>query len=215
MSGNIAERVFELASPPALRMGLEIIETAFVRESGEWYLRLYIDKRGGVGIDDCERLSKELSAILDDADLIDRAYNLEVSSPGLDRPLKTEADFLRHEGELLEIRMLPGKLKDVVIYEPAAPNATAQGSGGPATPNAAAQGSGGPPKSGGREGGRSRAPAKRTGQGPSKKAGQAPSGADMIQGILRKFENGRVYLADERDNCFSIAWEDIKTAKRA
>ena len=71
----------------------------YVREGGSWYLRAYIDKPGGINVDDCETVSRELSDILDEKDFIDEAYILEVSSPGLGRPLKKEKDFKRSLGE--------------------------------------------------------------------------------------------------------------------
>ena len=76
----------------------------YVKEGGNWYLRAYIDKPGGINVDDCEVVSRELSDILDEKDYIDEAYILEVSSPGLGRPLKKEKDFERSLGEEVEIR---------------------------------------------------------------------------------------------------------------
>ena len=74
------------------------------KEGGSWYLRAYIDKEGGIAIDDCEVVSRALSEILDQKDFIEDAYILEVSSPGLGRPLKKEKDFERSMGEEVEIR---------------------------------------------------------------------------------------------------------------
>ena len=75
-----------------------------MKEGGSWYLRAYIDKEGGIAIDDCEVVSRALSEILDQKDFIEDAYILEVSSPGLGRPLKKEKDFVRSMGEEVEIR---------------------------------------------------------------------------------------------------------------
>ena len=113
MSKKIAEQAAGLAAPLALGMGFEVIDAEFVKEGPDWYLRVFIDKRGGVRIDDCESLSKELSVALDKEDIISQPYVLEVSSPGIDRPLKAGADFIRHAGEKVDVRMLPGRLKTV------------------------------------------------------------------------------------------------------
>jgi len=108
----IAERARELAAPAAREIGVEIIDAEFVKDGADWHLRIYIDKRGGVRIDDCEKLSKELSASLDREDAIDAQYMLVVSSPGIDRPLSTEADFARYGGAAVDIKLLPGRLKE-------------------------------------------------------------------------------------------------------
>ena len=76
----------------------------YVKEGSSWYLRAYIDKEGGISIDDCELVSRALSDLLDQEDFIEEAYILEVSSPGLGRPLKKEKDFKRSLGEEVEIR---------------------------------------------------------------------------------------------------------------
>ena len=80
------------------------MDVEYVKEGSTWYLRAYIDKPGGINIDDCEVVSRRLSDILDEKDYIDDAYILEVSSPGLGRPLKKEKDFKRSLGEEVEIR---------------------------------------------------------------------------------------------------------------
>lgn len=84
--------------------GFELWDVEYVKEGSNWYLRAYIDKPGGIMVDDCEIVSRELSDILDEQDFIDDAYILEVSSPGLGRPLKKEKDFARSIGEEIEIR---------------------------------------------------------------------------------------------------------------
>ena len=80
------------------------MDVEYVKEGSTWYLRAYIDKPGGINIDDCEKVSRRLSDILDEKDYIDDAYIMEVSSPGLGRPLKKEKDFKRSLGEEVEIR---------------------------------------------------------------------------------------------------------------
>lgn len=84
--------------------GFELWDVEYVKEGGTWYLRAYIDKPDGIHVDDCEVVSRELSDILDEKDFIDEAYILEVSSPGLGRPLKKEKDFQRSLGKEIEIR---------------------------------------------------------------------------------------------------------------
>ena len=82
----------------------ELVDVEYVKEGSNWYLRVYIDKEGGINIDDCELVSRALSDLLDEKDFIEDAYILEVSSPGLGRPLKKEKDFARSIGEEVEIR---------------------------------------------------------------------------------------------------------------
>lgn len=85
--------------------GFELWDVEYVKEGSNWYLRAYIDKPGGININDCELVSRQLSDILDEQDFIeDDSYILEVSSPGLGRPLKKEKDFARSLGEEVEIR---------------------------------------------------------------------------------------------------------------
>lgn len=84
--------------------GFELVDVEYVKEGGTWYLRAYIDKPGGITVDDCEIVSRAFSDILDEKDYIDDTYIFEVSSPGLGRPLKKEKDFQRSIGEEVEIR---------------------------------------------------------------------------------------------------------------
>ena len=84
--------------------GFELVDVEYVKEGGTWYLRAYIDKPGGINVDDCEVVSRRLSDILDEKDYIEEAYILEVSSPGLGRPLKKEKDFKRSLGEEVDVR---------------------------------------------------------------------------------------------------------------
>lgn len=90
--------------------GFELWDVEYVKEGSNWYLRAYIDKPGGIGVNDCEVVSRELSDRLDEQDFIEGSYILEVSSPGLGRPLKKERDFERSMGEEVEIRTY--RLKD-------------------------------------------------------------------------------------------------------
>jgi ribosome maturation factor RimP len=99
----VTERVTAIASPLLQELGLELVDVEFRREAGGWVLRVYLDKRGGVTLQDCQRVSEELSDLLDVEDLVGHPYSLEVSSPGLDRPLGREADFLRFVGERVRV----------------------------------------------------------------------------------------------------------------
>ena len=82
------QKTEEILLPIIERNGFELVDVEYVKEGGNWYLRAYIDKPGGINVDDCEMVSRELSDILDEKDFIDEAYILEVSSPGLGRPLR-------------------------------------------------------------------------------------------------------------------------------
>lgn len=94
----------ELAGTIAGDLGLELVDVSFVKEHGTYFLRVFIDKEGGVFLDDCERLSELLGARLDEIDPIPGSYNLEVSSPGLDRPLKKRSDFERFCGRAVRLK---------------------------------------------------------------------------------------------------------------
>jgi ribosome maturation factor RimP len=94
----------ELLLPIMEEHGFELVDVEYVKEGGSWYLRAYIDKPGGIAIDDCEIVSRRLSDLLDQKDFIEDSYILEVSSPGLGRPLKKEKDFERSLGEEVEVR---------------------------------------------------------------------------------------------------------------
>lgn len=94
----------ELLEPIVTGHGFELVDVEYVKEAGTWYLRAYIDKPGGITVDDCEVVSCQFSDILDEKDYIEDAYIFEVSSPGLGRPLKKEKDFKRSMGEEVEIR---------------------------------------------------------------------------------------------------------------
>ena len=82
----------------------ELVDVEYVKEAGNWYLRAYIDKEGGITVDDCEIVAREMNEILDREDYIEDSYVFEVSSPGLGRPLKKEKDYIRSMGKELEIR---------------------------------------------------------------------------------------------------------------
>ena len=94
----------ELLEPIVAEQGFELVDVEYVKEAGNWYLRAYIDKPGGITVDDCEVVSRRFSDILDEKDYIEDSYIFEVSSPGLGRPLKKEKDFIRSVGQEVEIR---------------------------------------------------------------------------------------------------------------
>ena len=104
----VEELVAPLASRVAAREGCELVHCEYLNESGRWVLRLYIDRTDGVTIDDCSTVSRQLSAMLDVEDFIPHAYHLEVSSPGLDRPLHTADDYDRFMGERVKIKTVDG-----------------------------------------------------------------------------------------------------------
>ena len=101
---NVVRTVESLAQPLLEAEGLELVDVEFRREAAGWVLRLYIDRTGGVSLDDCIKVNKELGQLFDVEDVVERAYTLEVSSPGLDRPLRREEDFVRFVGERVRIR---------------------------------------------------------------------------------------------------------------
>ncbi len=86
------------------REGFELVDVEFVKEGGEYYLRCYIDKEGGINIDDCVLVSQEMNEILDREDYVDEEYIFEVSSPGLGRPLKKDKDYVRNTGKEVDIK---------------------------------------------------------------------------------------------------------------
>ena len=89
------------------RDDLELVDVEYVKER-DWYLRIFLDKAGGIGLDDCQKFSELIGKVLDETDIINGPYILEVSSPGLDRPLKKPRDFIREQG----------KTVDVTFYKP-------------------------------------------------------------------------------------------------
>jgi len=101
---DVVARVTELVEPLAASLGLELAEVEYRQEGRQMVLRLYIDRDGGVTLDDCSAVSRELTEILDVEDIIQGHYTLEVSSPGLNRLLKKPSDFERYTGRLVKIR---------------------------------------------------------------------------------------------------------------
>ncbi|CEO05921.1 ribosome maturation factor RimP [Paraclostridium sordellii] len=97
--------VEELVLPITNEHNIELVDVEYVKEAGEYYLRIFIDKDGGVSLNDCEVVTRAINPILDEKDPIKENYFLEVSSPGLDRPLKKEKDFIRYAGRDVEVKL--------------------------------------------------------------------------------------------------------------
>lgn len=102
---KVTEKVEALARPVIEDEGCELWSVEYVREAGSWYLRVFIDKDGGVGIDDCERISRRLDPILDEADPIPDSYIFEVGSAGAERELKRPSDFEKFMGSEVEVKL--------------------------------------------------------------------------------------------------------------
>lgn len=103
---KIAQKVYDLSLPVAEKLGLDIWDVEYLKEAGQWYLRVYIDKaEGGVFISDCETFSREMDPILDEADPIEGSYVFEVSSAGAERQLKRPSDFERFMGDNVEVKL--------------------------------------------------------------------------------------------------------------
>ena len=102
-AAEISARFRALAEPILADLGLELVEVEFRRETHGWILRLYMDRPGGVTLEDCQRVSEELGDHLDVEDFVGHPYHLEVSSPGLDRPLTRDQDFVRFVGQEVRI----------------------------------------------------------------------------------------------------------------
>ena len=102
---KVTELVSALAAPLVEDAGCSLWDVEYVREAGQWFLRIYIDKEGGVSINDCEAVSRPLSDALDEADPIEGSYVLEVSSAGADRPLKKPEHFAAFMGAEVEVRL--------------------------------------------------------------------------------------------------------------
>lgn len=102
---KIEDVVTDIVLPIVEKNSFELVGVEYVKEGGNWYLRIYIDKPGGINLDDCQNVSEELSDRLDEIDPIKQSYFLEVSSPGLERPLKNERDFEKFKGEVVEVKL--------------------------------------------------------------------------------------------------------------
>ena len=105
-SGGTVQIVTALAEPVARQLGLSLWDVRFVKEGAGWFLRILIDKPGGVGIDDCEKMSRALNPLLDQADPIEQSYCLEVCSPGIGRELTRPEHFQRFAGAQVRVKLI-------------------------------------------------------------------------------------------------------------
>ncbi len=122
-SEEIIDHVRRLADPILSDAGIELVQVEYRRESRGWVLRLYVDREGGITLEDCARISQEIGRNLDVEDFIMTHYNLEVSSPGLTRSLKSEKDFMKYRDRLVKVtttqpignrRQFKGRLRGVL-----------------------------------------------------------------------------------------------------
>lgn len=104
MDKDLFDSLWALIEPVLEPEGVELVEIEFTQEGGRWILRIYIDAQGGVNLDDCEAISRQVSALLDIHDPIRHRYNLEISSPGINRVLRREKDFISYAGSPVRIR---------------------------------------------------------------------------------------------------------------
>jgi ribosome maturation factor RimP len=106
MAEMVSKQVEAIVLPVLEELGLELVEVQYRREQSGWVLRLIIDKHDGVSLDDCVAVSREVGQLLDIEDFIEQSYSLEVSSPGLERPLRSMADFQRFVGRKARIKTI-------------------------------------------------------------------------------------------------------------
>lgn len=102
---QIEKMVADITMPIVEKFNYDLVDVEFVKEGPDYFLRIFIDKPNGITIDDCQKVSKMISEKLDDLDPIDRSYYLEVSSPGIDRPLKNDRDLKKNVGKEVEIKL--------------------------------------------------------------------------------------------------------------
>lgn len=108
ISREYEDRTEKLVEPIINEHHYELVDVEYVKEAGNWFLRIFADKEGGITIDDCEIISRALSDVLDREDFIEDSYILEVSSPGLGRQLKKDKDFSRSIGEEVDVKLYKG-----------------------------------------------------------------------------------------------------------
>lgn len=115
---NVVKVIKEHCEPTIEELGYDLVDLEFIKENGSYFLRFYIGKTEGISIDDCQKVSEIVGEILDDLDPIEESYYLEVSSPGLDRPLRTDKDLKRNIGKDIEVSLykaIDGKKKYIGI----------------------------------------------------------------------------------------------------
>lgn len=113
---NLIDKISKLVEPIVISEGYELYHVEFKKESGEFYLRIYIDNENGIGLDDCEKVSRKVSDVLDAEDPIKESYYLEVSSPGVERVLYTDKHLLNSIGKTVTVRLLK-KFEDKKVFE--------------------------------------------------------------------------------------------------
>jgi len=101
---KLEEIITHMVEPIIEKNGMELVEVEYVKEGQDWFLRIFIDKDTGITLDDCELISRAVGKVLDEKDPISQAYHLEVSSPGLERPLKKTKDFQRFLENMVEVK---------------------------------------------------------------------------------------------------------------
>lgn len=119
MSSKVIEITTELVNPILEEKNLELVDMEYVKEGKNWFLRVYIDKEGGIDIVECGEVSEQLSEKLDEADPIKEAYFLEVSSPGVEKPLKTLEDFKKNIGNNVFVKLyekIDGEKKHMKVF---------------------------------------------------------------------------------------------------
>ena len=105
-SGKTAEEARALAAPVAESLGYFIWDVEYIKEGTEWFLRTTIDSENGIGIEDCEKMSRAMDPVLDEADIIEGSYRLEISSPGIERELRRDAHFEKCIGQKIKIKLI-------------------------------------------------------------------------------------------------------------
>ena len=101
--GSVVETIETLVTPIVQENRLELVDVEYKKEGKNWFLRIFIDKEGGITVDDCTQVSRRIEDLIEVEEVVPSSYTLEVSSPGLDRPLKKEEDFLRFKGKLAHV----------------------------------------------------------------------------------------------------------------
>ncbi len=114
---NYEKRTEELLMPMITENNFELVDVEYVKEAGTWYLRIYIDKEGGITVNDCELINRQLGDLMDEEDFIEESYVLEVSSPGLDRKLKKDKDFARSIGKDVDIHLFKPLKTETATYK--------------------------------------------------------------------------------------------------
>jgi len=111
---NLLKSIQDLIFPIVSSEGLDLVDIEYKREGSRWILRIYLDKEGGVNLEDCSRVSRQIEAVLDVEDVIKHSFVLEVSSPGLTRPLKKIEDYHRFKDRLVKIKIPKGTFRGFI-----------------------------------------------------------------------------------------------------